>query len=152
MSINSTGKTQAGFDAMVANISGALKACSTPDDIMTYRGIKDVSYLFPNTKAIQVGHVVKEKGFFSTSLNETKANDFTSGGTVPCKLKIRVPAGTQGAYVNAANLSPYPEEREFLIPHGNANYKIVKVEYDTQYDMFTSQSVERVVLTVDLIP
>ncbi|MDE7389512.1 MAG: minor capsid protein [Lachnospiraceae bacterium] len=84
------------------NISRGLKKNKLKHDIICYRSV-DVNPV----EGLQVGDTFEPKQFFSTSVTQSGALN------KKCKIKILVPKGSNGAYIE--KLSKYPKQREFLL-------------------------------------
>lgn len=72
-----------------------------------------------------IGKVFTDKGFMSTSVVN---KDGSSSGKREFMMKITVPEGVKGAYVN--EISTYKDEYEFLFDKGTS---IVITGYDDEY-------------------
>jgi len=98
------------------NIESALNKSIVPDDVIAYRGISSkeiVDELNDN-----MGKVFTEKGFASTSLDRSIAEQFTGWMTGEGALvRIRVPKGLKGMYIG-------DREKELLLQK-NKKYRII---------------------------
>ena len=86
----------------------ALEKTSAPENIIGFRGIRPFG-IFNDLHSLKIGTVYQDKGFTSTSLDKTRS-------FFGIKVKIHIPKGSKGAYVDS--ISAYRGEKEFLIPPG----------------------------------
>lgn len=108
-------------------LRGALNKGSVPEDTIVFRGLPE--NLIDD---LNVGETLIDKGFVSTSLDATKAEDFAKefGNT---KAEIRVPKGTKGGYLDSSLSAEFRNrqgigfERELLL-HSNTEFRIVSKE------------------------
>ena len=122
-----TTKISAAHKNAIKNATAALEKSTVPENITVHRGIRAFGP-FKDLKKLKPGSTFEDKGFGSTSMDESKL----FGSDV--KIKIHVPKGTKGAYI--AKLSQFRAEKEFLLPPGtkyriktvNAKKKTVIVE------------------------
>lgn len=113
----------AGIQAKTATLRSAMR--EIPEDIVISRaldasafGYGEDDYEIPRADVDSfVGRTFHEPGFLSSSIDRRSA-DYV-------ELRISVPAGTRGAYLNS--ISEYPQEREMLLDRGT-HMKITKVE------------------------
>lgn len=132
-----------------ANLDSIMeKAPALEQDIVVYRGMKtgaaealgmaDVTLYGDNAKAPEVGRVIHDKGYASTTL--VHGESMSMFGTSGMVLEVKVPKGTKALSMNAAdkeNLS-MNFEHEMLLPRDSAmvitgsykadGYTIVQVE------------------------
>ncbi|MHA8138539.1 ADP-ribosyltransferase [Lactobacillaceae bacterium Scapto_B20] len=107
-------------------VQNSLKQFNLTKPITLYRGTSNKGYeIALNHQPSQIGAVYQDKGMGSTSISQSIANQFQSD----VMLKINLPAGQYGAYIES--LSKNPSEKEFLL---NPNLKFVvtriqEVEY-----------------------
>lgn len=111
-----TGKTgqidEKDLQESIQNISDGLRKFDLKEDIITYRGIPENIYDIPFE--MLEGMELSEKAFVSTSLNrDISFNGAFSGGI---EMIFHVPAGSNGAYINA--ISKFDNEKEFLLDKG----------------------------------
>ncbi|MFG1466626.1 ADP-ribosyltransferase [Xanthobacter sp. DSM 24535] len=103
----------------IAHLKAALARGKTKRELVVYRGAKDGN----PARLAQVGDVITEKGFMSTSVDSNTAKTF--GGKPPVVIEIRLPKGyAGGAYVQHVPYTKYPEY-EFLI-RPDASFRVVK--------------------------
>lgn len=88
---------------------------------IVYRGIdRDLG--------LNVGDVITDRGFMSTTFDPDQALEFTKGGKVKGEstlIEIRVPRGTRGVVMDA--LGMFAEEMEMVLPRGG-QLRIVSAE------------------------
>ncbi len=128
----STGAIKTGdrvaLDSSIDKMDSALAKHRTPRDLVTYSGVKES----PEHTIKKYGNRVKTSRFTSSSLDKRIAYAFAeddissqiknnSGYRVRHMLKIHIPKGTPGAYVN--HISEHRGEREFILPR-NTNMHI----------------------------
>lgn len=112
-----------------------MTLCSAPkikDDIVVYRVVNDVfiKELIRNNK-LPDSIPTQEKGFMSTSLLKDIVNVYSDGGSGLYLLKIYVPKGTVGIYVNT--VTRRDEEEILLAPN---NY-LRLIEYPYYYESYS---------------
>jgi hypothetical protein len=95
-------------DIALAQIDGALRGAIVPQDVMVYRG----GWW---DEAFDVGAVVADDGFLSTSLDIRTAEAFRSGDE--WVMEIFVPQGANGAYMGDW-FSVFGNEYEMLFARG----------------------------------
>ncbi len=108
------------------NMDSALQKGIIPENIVVYRG----GGSFSLREAVQMGKIkeggiFRDKGFVSTSITEHAA--FAK----PVQIKIRVPAGTHGAFVGWNGFTAFKNEAELILPR-NQRFLVRKVETHTQ--------------------
>lgn len=89
------------------NLHIALSRASTPCNYTVYRGASEAALGDYNNLSDEelVGHVIRDRGFMSTSLDKERA----FGGNI--QFIIDVPAGSHGAYVSSiSSVGKYEEE------------------------------------------
>lgn len=105
----------------------ALAKASLPEDLVVYRGIRDVhAALGLKPGKDLVGVTIKDKAFLSTSLSAISAASFARGPEAAI-LRIVAPKGSRGASV--AGLTSFGSEREILF-HPGSKMKITRVSRD----------------------
>ncbi|MCE6013345.1 ADP-ribosyltransferase, partial [Levilactobacillus brevis] len=78
-----------------------------------YRGISNKGLkLSLNNRGLSVGSIYQDKAFSSTSLSKQVALGFSS----QCLLRINIPAGVHGAYIDP--ISKNKGEKEYLLKEG----------------------------------
>lgn len=113
-----------------------MTLCSAPkikDDIVVYRVVNDVfiKELIRNNK-LPDSIPTQEKGFMSTSLLKDIVNVYSDGGSGLYLLKIYVPKGTVGIYVNTVTRR---DEEEILLAPNNYLRLIEYPYYDESYSI-----------------
>lgn len=104
-----------GYEKYTKELDSAISKFDLKNDIIVYRGTG--SYAFPGGTP-EIGSIISDKAFLSTSVSKDVARDFDSG----IILKIQVPSGRgRGAYVKS--VSQHKGENEFLMAR-NTNLKI----------------------------
>jgi len=103
------------------------------ENIIVHRYIhkKLLLYLFESKKP-KVGELFTDKGFVSTTLVKSLLKDFAKMHHYNCILKLYLPKGTKGVYINF-EFSMLNEE-EFLLPP-NMKFRLVKkyLNWDLKY-------------------
>lgn len=122
------------YDKMVDILIMTL--CSAPkikDDIVVYRLVNDVfiKELIRNNK-LPDSIPTQEKGFMSTSLLKDIVNVYSDGDSGLYLLKIYVPKGTVGVYVNTVTRR---DEEEILLAPNNYLRLIEYPYYDESYSI-----------------
>lgn len=85
----------------------------------------------------EVGDILADKGFLSTSKSQKEALEFTAYGEEPTILKINVPKGTKILDINQAykkyskNTNVHEKEQEVVLPR-DSKLKVTKVEEDVE--------------------
>ena len=97
-------------------ISAIEKAPGIPEEITVYRGANLKSLGVKSDQSLEslVGKELFDDGIISTSFDKTQASGFATGNEV--LFEIKVPAGVKGLAL--AQLSNFPQEREFLLSPG----------------------------------
>ena len=127
------GGYKVGDDHLIDYCTDGLKKWSVKEDCVVYRGMGD-AYAFSAwtnipvdklaDKSVQqslIGSRLVEKAFMSTGVNSGSA---WSG----IRLKVYVPAGTKGMYVDP--ISAYSGEKELLIQR-NSTFEVKDIETDS---------------------
>lgn len=118
-------EVRAESQSQIRMMDRALDGAQVPRDVIAYRGVDAEA-----VKALEVGDVFDDHGYVSTTLSREIAERFKAyvedrEGGQGAVVEVRVPAGTQGAY-----LSRLPgflaQERELLLARG-LQYKVVGV-------------------------
>lgn len=122
------------YDKMVDILIMTL--CSAPkikDNIVVYRVVNDVfiKELIENNK-LSDPIPTQEIGFMSTSLLKDIVNVYSDGGSGQYLLKIYVPKGTVGIYVNTVTRR---DEEEILLAPNNYLRLIEYPYYDESYSI-----------------
>lgn len=122
------------YDKMVDILIMTL--CSAPkikDNIVVYRLVNDsfIKELIGNNK-LSDSIPTREKGFMSTSLLKDIVNIYSDGGSGLYLLKIYVPKGTVGIYVNTVTRR---DEEEILLAPNNYLRLIEYPYYDEGYSI-----------------
>ena len=102
-----------------------------------YRGISNKGLkLSLNNKKLQVGSIYQDKAFSSTSLSKQVALGFSS----QCLLRINIPAGFHGAYIDP--ISKNKGEKEYLLKEGQKLIvtKIQNISYTEATKMYLIKS------------
>lgn len=114
--LRTSGDVSSWDKSSVANLDKALAKGSLPEDLIVHRGMSYSKLTDAmESGALTPGSILHDKGYGSSSVHSDRA--FT--GNV--RLRVRVPAGSPGAYVE--NLSSHKSELEFLLPR-NSSYVI----------------------------
>lgn len=108
-SINNALRKDTGYYKDTINeIDKSISKFNLKQDIIVYRGVSSAA--FDGGVIPEVGTILQDKGFMSTTVRKSVASDFDKGYI----LKINVPKGKgRGAYVKS--ISNYPNEHEFLM-------------------------------------
>lgn len=102
-----------------------MNSCITQslnEDIYTYRGIKI------KPKDLEVGKIIENKGFTSTSIYKSDASNFSYGNVEGSGaiIKIKASKGTKALYIGDKT-SFHRNEHELLFEKGRS-LKITKIE------------------------
>jgi len=123
-----SGNESAEGRAAVAQIREGMR--SIPEDIVVHRGVDARTFGYsgaqipPGDGASLVGRTFNDPGFSSTSV------DTPLDGWV--KMRVTVPAGTRGAYVES--ITATQNEHEMLLDRGT-HFRITHVEYDEEEEV-----------------
>lgn len=101
----------------IESATAALEKSRAPENIVAFRGMRPFG-IFNDLHSLKIGTVYQDKGFTSTSIDKSKS---FSG----IKVKIHIPKGSKGAYVDS--ISAFRGEKEFLIPPG-AKFRVKSVD------------------------
>ncbi len=120
--------TQADLQRRIDLVQSALLKSSAPTDLLNVRGYgSSPDLLSAFQSALKSGDPFIEKGFCSTTILNTPS---FSG----IRMTIQIPEGSPGAYIKP--VSDYPDEQEYLLPHG-AVFRIVDAkEVDGTWSFF----------------
>lgn len=116
----------AAIEEKVAEMDSAFeKMAGMSEDVLIWRGISasKLEKFVQNYQNAEVGQVIRDNGFISTSVSESTAKSWGSG----IVLKIRWPKGAKGLWVSApgeALSSQGAGEREMILPRG-VGFKII---------------------------
>lgn len=96
------------FDTEIQELDSALSKFNLTRNISVYRGVSSAA--FGGGDIPEVGTILQDKGYMSTTVKKSVAATFDKGYI----LKINVPKGKgRGAYVRS--ISQYSNEHEFLM-------------------------------------
>ena len=107
----------------IGHLNTLCEANPLPETVQVVRMLPNTSFTYiKDLKGAQkiVGQTFTDKGFMSTSLDQSFAGSARGGGmgTYPIEMHLTVPAGTPSYYVNALGKSDLPEENELLLASG----------------------------------
>lgn len=114
-----------GSDEKIAHetivLADTLRSNATTTPAVVYRGMGTEGLGKPFAE-IKKGHIFEDKGFTSTTTSadtmETFAGNQPYLNNPPVRMKIHLPTGTKGAFLEAA-VNPSFGLHEFLLPPGN---------------------------------
>lgn len=141
--LRSDGKNSTDYKEEVEKVIKALDKIKTEEDMVVRRGVSTRGFAgmfdkYEEAKNIGgytwieknmdslIGQVCTDKGFLSTSPNKFKGFD------KEVNLKIELPKGTKGAYIDS--ISKHRGEKEFLIQKGY-NYIVTGIERTEKPEM-----------------
>lgn len=114
---------------LVKRLDSVMKSAKTTKDMIVYRGI--TSSLFSK---LEVGAVLKDAGFGSTTTKQSVAKGFADSSTYtsnkkgenanPVIMKVQVPKGSRA--LSMMKYSQYKDEEEILIDR-NSRYKVISI-------------------------
>lgn len=113
----------------VQELDSALAKSTINEDMVLYRGITGElgKQLANGEDALQVGTIITDKGFISTSTNKNSAMSFGVDGVL---AKISVSAGSRGLELadlpKVNNREIHSAEKEVLLPRGSS-FRVTKV-------------------------
>jgi hypothetical protein len=111
-----TGVEHPDHDDKVKGIDHLLSKHAAPHDMHVYTGVDD-NHPLHDIESKHKEHNLIHPGYTSTSISKSRAEGFAkSTNTDKHVLKIHVPAGHPGAYID--HLSANKGEKEFLLPRG----------------------------------
>lgn len=102
----------------IEKIDNAISKYELKENLVTFRGSNKKHYL-----NYDVGDIINEKMYYSTSLNENIAKTFFNDKATPIMLEINVPKGTPSIYVGTN--TDYDFEAELLLGR-NLKYKVLE--------------------------
>ena len=106
------------YEFMVNDIDSAIGKFNLKQNIVVYRGVSKAAF---GGAGPEVGAILQDKGFMSTTVKKSVAASFDKGYI----LKINVPKGKgRGAYVRS--ISQFSNEHEFLMKR-SSKLKITRV-------------------------
>ena len=122
-----TGRGDAAARADAESVRAAMR--EIPENIMVFRAVSATGFGYPNKQAIPasalpglVGRTWSDPGFTSTSINP-EPYDYNA----KVRMRISVPKGTRGIYVDT--ISENQDEEEMLLDAGT-KFRIDRVEQD----------------------
>lgn len=133
------------FKAEITNLDRVMETSYLSENLTLYRGAKNSDLSINNLKIEDaqklVGQTIQDKGFVSTSLQKSFAEQGFEGDpaniTVQIGFTIKAPKGAHGIDINGLKLSNYAEEQEILL-NRNSKFKINKV-YDKKVTLEESK-------------
>lgn len=98
-------------------INNAISKLKLKENIQVWRWTSKVEFkkLFKNTK-IKKGDTFTDKAFMSTALVADLLENFAKSRKYDCLLKLYLPKGTKGAYIDFYDKYHMLNECEFLLP------------------------------------
>ncbi|TPR12344.1 ADP-ribosyltransferase [Apilactobacillus timberlakei] len=133
----------------VKNIQSALSKFDLKKPITVYRGLNGIGYSKGlNGQPNQVGSVYSDKAFQSTSVDQNAAIGFLNTSEKNpdnnILIKLNVPAGKNGAYINS--ISKSKNEKEYLLNSGKKLVitRIQTVNANVKYDSYQQKNSEKV--------
>ena len=110
---------------IISNMDKAMKKASTTADIITYRGLSKKSF-----EKLEIGAVIKDKGFTSTTTKTNIAKMFASSSAAksssePIVMEIKIPKGSRA--VSLSRYTTHKNEDEILIDR-DSEYRIVDIK------------------------
>jgi hypothetical protein len=118
-----------GLRKAVDRLDSAIAKSPTARNLVLYRGVGEDYARALEKKDLQVGDMIAEAGFLSTSTREDVARRFLGWAGGGMLLKIHVPIGS-----SALDMHPYSkfaDEHEFLLPR---DAKLRAIGYDANAD------------------
>lgn len=113
----------------IERLDSAIDKSSITEAITVYRGVGEDYAAELQRRAIEIGDILSDAGFLSTSKREKVARRFLGimgGGLL---FKIRIPKGRKG--LSAGPYSKYSDEEEILLPR-DAELRVIG--YDAEND------------------
>lgn len=111
----------------ITQLDNAIARNKINENIITYRGLSEEAL-----QDIQIGSVITDKAFVSTTLDKNVAlKDFSEGALLEIKLK----EGTNAIYMNK-NFTKREEEKEILLSRNKSMLVIgeKEIEYNDKLD------------------
>lgn len=104
--------------------------------MILFRGLSlDKEVITFYKKLAQTGEYFKFNGFTSTSVEvkvaSTFAKKYAKDGQLPCILALKVFSGINKVYLNTAEYSAFPNEKEVLL--GNIEWKVESVSVKNEF-------------------
>ncbi|UQS84648.1 ADP-ribosyltransferase [Apilactobacillus apisilvae] len=135
--------------AEVKNIQAALKKFNLKKPMTVYRGLNGVGYSKGlNGQKNQVGSVYSDAAFQSTSVDQSAAVKFLNSSEKNANnnilIKLNVPAGYHGAYINS--ISKSKNEKEYLLNSGKKMVitRIQTVNANVKYNSYQQKNSDKV--------
>lgn len=115
------------YNSKINIINKEISRFETAENIVVWRYTDKRFFqsLFENRR-VKVGTIFTEKGFMSTTLMPEKLESFAENHHYNLLLKIYLPEGTKGAYIDFENDGL--DENEFLLPSG-CQFRLIKKRY-----------------------
>lgn len=110
----------------IAEIRTGLSKGEAPEDFTAFRGVKQAKASRIDFDALNQGDLIQDAAVISTSLLREKSTNFAKQGSDPVVLEVLINKGTKGVYLNAGDLSYYESEKEWLMPPGSGNFRVIK--------------------------
>ena len=115
------------LDGWVDGIDSAIEKFNVTDDLVAYRGTSSKHY-----NDLNAGDVFTEKGYYSTSLSESVAEEFkdetSARGGNPVMVEVRVPKGAKAIYLGHNGGDNF-DENELLVAR-DTKYKVIDKSRD----------------------
>lgn len=114
------------YKNIVDGILSAINKGRIEEDIVTYRGVSRETF---NRLGWKEGQTVREKSVLSTTIDKIVARDEFARGESGYVIKLTVPKGTKGAYLNAnpQNVGRFSYQKELLLAPGT-KFKITSIK------------------------
>ncbi|OPJ58151.1 ADP-ribosyltransferase [Clostridium chromiireducens] len=94
--------------------------------------MKELLKLLFEKQKIKVGHTFTDKAFIDTTLVPDLIRDFADTHKYNCLLKLHLPKGIKGAYVEFYHKNDHLNECEFLLPL-NSIFVLKKKYFSLRY-------------------
>jgi hypothetical protein len=116
---------QTNIDSLDATINAAPPLAQ---DTLLFRGLRNAE----TAAALQVGTIVTDKGFTSTTASTEYARGWASPNNGGYVMAIQAPAGTKGVIPHWATMNEdFKNEYEFLLPR-NTSLQITNINHDAR--------------------
>jgi hypothetical protein len=136
--------SQRNLNLLIRDLDSSFEVSTAvcPENLLAFRGItidpdfgKTDRDAYEFYRGLSVGDVFEDKGYFSSSLSEGTAREFTTGSPAYVMFEIEVPEGSRALPTSgfASDISKVSDERELLFPR-KTKFEVIQKESDGSID------------------
>ena len=136
--LRADGTVPAMYQPVADHLDAVLEHTVIEQDVIVSRGLGFDEFTDPEVVAkwqnVTPGSIIQDKGYMSTTTNESIRDDFSGEGSNGVTMEIKVPAGSNGLFIDPAFEGTYGTnlaEDEILLPR-DSRLMVTKVTVDDE--------------------